>query len=56
MLLGCSAGITDLGILSDGTIVDCPIHRMKLGNIAVNEIQDIWLNNEVLNQLRNRKI
>lgn len=55
MLLGCSAGITDLGILSDGTIVDCPIHRIKLGNIAVNEIQDIWLNNEVLNQLRNRK-
>jgi|GEM_PF-6441215 len=29
--LGCSAGVTDLGLLPDGTLVDCPIHRYRLG-------------------------
>jgi radical SAM protein with 4Fe4S-binding SPASM domain len=55
ILVGCTAGITDLGILPDGTIVDCPIHRMKLGNITLDNIEDIWLSHEKLLLLRNRK-
>lgn len=30
---GCTAGIYDIGILPDGTIVDCPIHRYKIGDV-----------------------
>lgn len=31
--IGCTASLTDIGILPDGAIVDCVIHRRQLGNI-----------------------
>ncbi len=42
---GCTAGIYDIGILPDGTIVDCPIHRYKIGDVQdlfEQKFIDIW--------------
>jgi radical SAM protein with 4Fe4S-binding SPASM domain len=57
--LGCTAGVTDLGLLPDGTVVDCPIHRYSLGYwedfIHGNPIE-ILRKNKIFNSLQNRAI
>ncbi len=54
--LCCSAGITSLGINSNGDVFPCIFLRKKIGNILENDISDIWNNSTVLKKLRKRDI
>jgi len=57
--LGCSAGVTDLGLLSDGTMVDCPIHRYHLGyweDFIYDSPLEILRKNRIFNSLQSRDI
>ena len=54
--LSCSAGITSLGIDSDGDIYPCIFLREKLGNILTDDISAIWQKSTILQKLRERKI
>jgi len=56
VLGGCSAGIVSCAISDNGDIIPClPLFDVKLGNIENDDIEDIWNNNEILRQLRNRE-
>lgn len=54
--LACSAGINNLGISSNGVVYPCIFLREKIGDLNVDSLQDIWINNEILKKLRNRDI
>lgn len=57
--LGCSAGVSDLGVLPDGTIVDCVIHRYRLGyweDFIAGNLLEILRKNEIFNSLQSRDI
>jgi radical SAM protein with 4Fe4S-binding SPASM domain len=57
--LGCSAGVTDLGLLPDGTIVDCPIHRYCVGywgDFIHGNLLETLRKNKIFNSLLNRDI
>ncbi|GEM_PF-1038689 len=51
---GCSAGRFLLAISNEGTIMPCPFLRMNLGNILNSDLNLIWRNSDVLNQIRDR--
>lgn len=51
---GCSAGLNSLAIDEKGDIKACTRLPVILGNIRINDLQNIWLNNDVLANLRNR--
>ena len=52
--IGCGAGITQLGIDTDGNIYPCIFYRQSVGNILKDNFIDIWKNSELLNNLRSR--
>lgn len=52
----CSAGITSIGIDSNGNVFPCIFARQYLGNICDMELSDIWKKSECLKQLRERNI
>ncbi|MDW7771781.1 MAG: radical SAM protein [Desulfobulbaceae bacterium] len=51
---GCAAGVSGLTILPDGTIVPCRRMPVPLGNIREDSLREIWVNSEILAQLRDR--
>jgi AdoMet-dependent heme synthase len=51
---GCSAGISGLTILSDGTLVPCRRLPVSLGNIRNDSIREVWALSPVLDALRTR--
>ena len=51
---GCSAGVSGLTILSDGTMVPCRRLPVPLGNIRTDSIREIWAASPVLDALRTR--
>ncbi|WP_242939278.1 radical SAM/SPASM domain-containing protein [Tepidibacter thalassicus] len=53
-LIGCGAGITQLGIDKDGNAYPCIFFRKNLGNILESGFEDIWFNSNVLKKMRNR--
>lgn len=49
----CSAGVSALTILPDGTILPCRRLPIPIGNVFTNGIIDTWYNSDVLWNLRN---
>ena len=52
---GCTAGVTSCSILANGDVIPCPFVRIKAGNIHEEPLGKIWLESELLKELRNRK-
>jgi radical SAM protein with 4Fe4S-binding SPASM domain len=51
---GCSAGITYAGLTTSGDLTPCVPAPIKLGNLLIENLEDVWLNNELLNYIRRR--
>lgn len=51
---GCSAAISGLTILHDGTVTPCRRLPIPLGNVRTDSLREIWANSETLEQLRDR--
>ncbi len=52
---GCSAGLTYTGLTASGDLLPCVPAPIKLGNLLKQSLEEIWVHNELLNQIRNRK-
>jgi radical SAM protein with 4Fe4S-binding SPASM domain len=52
---GCSAGLTCAGLTASGYLLPCVPAPIKLGNLLEQNLEEIWVNNELLNYIRNRK-
>lgn len=52
---GCSAGLTYCGLTAQGDLIPCVPAPIKLGNLLEEDIEDIWANNETLNNMRDRR-
>ena len=52
---GCSAGLTYAGLTASGDLIPCVPAPIKLGNLLEQNLEEIWINNELLNYIRNRK-
>ncbi|MDH5374467.1 MAG: SPASM domain-containing protein [Candidatus Bathyarchaeota archaeon] len=53
---GCSAGLTYAGVTASGDLIPCvPASSIKLGNLLEQSLEEIWINNKLLNYIRNRK-
>lgn len=51
---GCSAGITYAGLTAGGDLLPCVPAPIKLGNLLEEDLEDLWVNNELLNYIRRR--
>lgn len=51
---GCSAGITYAGLTAGGDLLPCVPAPMKLGNLLEKDLEEIWVNSELLNYMRRR--
>ncbi len=51
---GCGAGRIYCAIEPDGAVQPCVFMPIKVGSILEDEFEDLWLNNKVLNDLRDR--
>jgi radical SAM protein with 4Fe4S-binding SPASM domain len=51
---GCSAGVSGLTILSDGTVVPCRRLPVPIGSIRRDSMREIWACSQVLNALRDK--
>jgi len=51
---GCSAGITYAGLTTGGDLLPCVPAPMKLGNLLEEDLEELWVNNELLNYIRRR--
>jgi radical SAM protein with 4Fe4S-binding SPASM domain len=51
---GCAAGVSGLTILPDGAVIPCRRLAIPLGNVREDSLREIWVNSEILNQLRDR--
>jgi len=51
---GCGAGRIYLAIQPDGIVTPCVFMPIKIGNLRKDNLRDIWLNNSVVNDLRNK--
>jgi len=49
---GCIAGLSYCRIYPTGEVTPCPYLPIKLGNIREKSFKDIWLNSEILKNLR----
>jgi len=52
---GCSAGLTYAGLTASGDLLPCVPAPVKLGNLLEQSLEEIWIHNELLNHIRNRK-
>ena len=52
---GCSTGLTYAGLTASGDLLPCVPAPIKLGNLLEQNLEDIWVHNELLNHIRNRK-
>jgi len=53
---GCSAGLTYAGLTASGDLLPCvPASSIKLGSLLEESLEEIWVHNELLNYIRNRK-
>ncbi|MEM2873121.1 MAG: radical SAM protein [Nitrososphaerales archaeon] len=52
---GCSAGLTYAGLTASGELLPCVPAPIKLGNLLEQRLEEIWVHNELLNYIRNRK-
>jgi len=53
---GCSVGLTYAGLTASGDLLPCvPASSTKLGNLLEQSLEEIWIHNELLNYIRNRK-
>jgi len=52
---GCSAGLTYAGLTASGDLLPCVPAPIKLGNLVEKSLEEIWVHNELLNHIRNRK-
>lgn len=52
---GCSAGITYAGLTASGDLLPCVPAPIKLGNLLEKSLEEIWIHNELLKYIRNRK-
>jgi radical SAM protein with 4Fe4S-binding SPASM domain len=52
---GCSVGLTYAGLTASGDLLPCVPAPIKLGNLVEQSLEEIWVNNELLNYIRNRK-
>jgi radical SAM protein with 4Fe4S-binding SPASM domain len=52
---GCSAGLTYAGLTASGDLLPCVPAPIKLGNLLEQNLEEIWINNKLLNYIRNRK-
>jgi len=55
MMRGCIAGLYYCRIYPTGEVTPCPYLPIKLGNIRKRSFKDIWLNSEILKNLRDFK-
>jgi len=53
---GCGAGRFYMGMRANGDIQPCVFFPLKLGNILKDDFEDLWINNPILNELRNKDI
>jgi radical SAM protein with 4Fe4S-binding SPASM domain len=52
---GCSAGITYAGLTTSGDLIPCvPASHIRLGNLLKEDLEDLWVNNKLLNYIRQR--
>jgi radical SAM protein with 4Fe4S-binding SPASM domain len=52
---GCSVGLTYAGLTASGDLLPCVPAPIKLGNLLEQSLEEIWVNSELLNYVRNRK-
>jgi len=52
---GCSVGLTYAGLTASGDLLPCVPAPIKLGNLLEQSLEEIWIHNELLNYIRNRK-
>jgi len=51
---GCSSGLTYAGLSASGDLLPCVPAPVKLGNLLEQSLEEIWVNNSLLNYIRNR--
>jgi SynChlorMet cassette radical SAM/SPASM protein ScmE len=55
-LSSCGGVFSQLGVMHDGTIVPCNIlSTLPLGSIAIDSLQEIWMNHSTMIALRRRR-
>ena len=52
---GCSTGLTYAGLTASGDLLPCVPAPIKLGNLLEQPLEEIWIHNELLNYIRDRK-
>lgn len=52
---GCSAGLTYAGLTVSGDLLPCVPASTRLGNLLEQSLEEIWIKNELLNCIRDRK-
>jgi radical SAM protein with 4Fe4S-binding SPASM domain len=52
---GCSAGLTYAGLTASGDLLPCVPAPIRLGNLLEQDLKGIWVHNQLLNHIRNRK-
>ncbi len=52
---GCSVGLTYAGLTASGDLLPCVPAPIKLGNLLEQNLEEIWVNHELLNYVRDRK-
>jgi radical SAM protein with 4Fe4S-binding SPASM domain len=52
---GCSAALTYAGLTASGDLLPCGPAPIKLGNLLEQSLEEIWVHDGMLNQIRNRK-
>ena len=53
---GCGAGRFYIGMRANGDLQPCVFFPIKLGNIKEDNFEDLWKNNPILKDLRNKDI
>lgn len=51
---GCGAGRFYMAIRANGNIEPCVFFPLKVGNVRTDDLEDIWKNNEVFRDLRDK--
>ncbi len=51
---GCSAGVSGLTLLADGTIVPCRRLELPIGNVRTDSLREVWATSELLGRLRDK--